>query len=73
MQPNHESVVAYLPAAFDPVLHTKTKIRSLHSDGKACDINNNDQPARMAFPGCVIFLPPTAAAARFLLVVYDSW
>lgn len=27
----------------------------------------------MAFPGCVIFLPPTAAAARFLLAVYDSW
>lgn len=27
----------------------------------------------MAFPGCVIFLPPTAAAARFLLAAYERW
>lgn len=27
----------------------------------------------MAFPGCVIFLPPTAAAARFLFAEYESW
>lgn len=27
----------------------------------------------MAFPGCVIFLPPTAAAARFLFAAYDRW
>lgn len=25
----------------------------------------------MAFPGCVIFLPPTEAAARFLLAACD--
>lgn len=27
----------------------------------------------MAFPGCVIFLPPIAAAARLLLAAYDRW
>lgn len=27
----------------------------------------------MAFPGCVIFLPPIAAAARFLLAAYERW
>lgn len=37
------------------------------------NVQDENQPARMAFPGCVIFLPPTAAAARFLLAAYDRW
>lgn len=45
--------------------------------GEICGINNcvakKNQPARMAFPGCVIFLPPTAAAAKFLFAAYERW
>lgn len=55
-------------AGFDSVLDTQTEFRSIYSDGH---IDNKNLPARMAFPGCVTFLPPTAAAARFLLAEYD--
>lgn len=46
----------------DPLLRDKPKCTNNDVGGwTRCE------PARMAFPGCVIFLPPTAAAARFLL------
>lgn len=86
---NAAVVASLLPSAFDPVLHGWSLMDGRLKSGlwaaeqgdqrwwenTVCvfGMESRNQPASMAFPGCVIFLPPTAAAARFLFAAYDRW